>query len=255
MRGNGLSAAAYVAVADVAPESADSLLLTLADHGVAAYASPSPEASGGQLVDRLYVDSAAEELARTLIGERLAADFDSDLDPDQAFDPTYDPPGTYDSAGGTVESGFDVDIDAAFAQIVAGYDRDTAGTQPVLPPGSSTSQPPGPQPPTQTGPDTSALGWGDLLRPPPAEPTDDASDRYVPPPPPPLPETDAITRFGWAGVLGGPAVLFGAVLFDWQLESWLLLLAAAAFLAGFVALVSRLDHDRDDDDPDDGAVV
>ena len=249
MRGNGLSAAAYVAVADVAPESADARLLTLADHGVAAYASPSPEASGGQLVDRLYVDSAAEELARTLIGERLAADFDSDLAPDQAFDPTYDSP------SGNLESGFDVDIDAAFAQIVAGYDRDTAGTQPVLPPGSPTSQPPGPQPPSQTGPDASTLGWGDLLRPTPAEPTDDASDRYVPPPPPPLPETDAITRFGWAGVLGGPAVLFGAVLFDWQLESWLLLLAAAAFLAGFVALVSRLDHDRDDDDPDDGAVV
>ena len=137
--------------------------------------------------------------------------FDSDLDPDQAYDPTYDSPGTHDSPGADLESGFDVDVDTAFAQIVAGYDRDTAGTQPVLPPGSSSSQPSAPQPPPQTGPDAAALGWGDLLRPPPAEPTDDASDRYVPPPPPPLPETDAITRFGWAGVLGGPAVLFGAV--------------------------------------------
>ncbi len=249
MRGNGLSAAAYVAVADVAPESADSLLLTLADHGVAAYASASPESAGRLPVDRLYVDSAAEDLARILIGERLAADFDSDLDPEGAD-------GSRRADGGQGALGEpDLDIDAQFAQIVAGYDQDTAGTQPVLP--STWTAPraadPGP-PPHPGGPDAATLGWGDLLRPPPAEPADDG-DRYVPPPPPPLPETDAITRFGWAGVLGGPAVLFGAVLFDWQLESWILLLAASAFIAGFVALVSRLDVDRDEDDPDDGAVV
>jgi 4-hydroxybenzoate polyprenyltransferase len=45
-----------------------------------------------------------------------------------------------------------------------------------------------------------------------------------------------------------------ATLLGWQLDGWVLLVAAVAFLAGFGYLVSRL-KDRDTDDPDDGAVV
>ena len=43
MRGNGLSADAYVAVADLDPGTADALLAALRDRGVAAYAAASPE--------------------------------------------------------------------------------------------------------------------------------------------------------------------------------------------------------------------
>ena len=43
MRGNGLSAEAYVAVADLDPGTADALLAALRDRGVAAYAAASPD--------------------------------------------------------------------------------------------------------------------------------------------------------------------------------------------------------------------
>lgn len=223
MRGNGLSAAAYVAVVDLDPESADVLLLTLADHGVAAYASVSPEPPDqGPAVDRIYVDTAAEQLARSLVNEQLATVNRSIDDEAAAFEA--------------------LDVDAAFAAIVAGFDQ---APSPVPPP--AAQEQPGSDP---------TLGWGDLVRAqPPPVPADDPEDRYIPPPPPPLPEADLVTRFGWAGVVGGPTMLFGAALFNWEVESWLLLLAAIAFLGGFVALVSRLDPDRDSDDPDNGAVV
>jgi hypothetical protein len=55
-------------------------------------------------------------------------------------------------------------------------------------------------------------------------------------------------------VLGGPAVLFTAVLLGWQLADWMMLAASLAFLGGFVALVARL-GDRPDDEDNDGAVV
>jgi hypothetical protein len=111
-------------------------------------------------------------------------------------------------------------------------------------------------PPAQPGPraDGSTVGWEDLLRPePPAE--EEVEEGYTPPPPPPLPRIDPASRFAWAGVLGGPAVLFLAVLLGWHLEDWMMLAAAVAFLAGFVTLVAKLGDRDEDDDGDDGAVV
>jgi hypothetical protein len=55
-------------------------------------------------------------------------------------------------------------------------------------------------------------------------------------------------------VLGGPALLFIAVLLGWHLADWVMLAAAVSFLGGFVALVARLGEGPDDPD-DDGAVV
>jgi hypothetical protein len=77
---------------------------------------------------------------------------------------------------------------------------------------------------------------------------------YVPPEPPPLPRGDLMTRALWAGVIGGPLFLLIAAI-AWRDAPRLLILAAvAAFVGGFVMLVVRMPHDRDEDD-DDGAVV
>jgi fatty acid desaturase len=76
----------------------------------------------------------------------------------------------------------------------------------------------------------------------------------VPPEPPPLPRGDLVSRLAWAGVLLGPAFLLLSAIFWDGAGPLALAVAALAFVAGFVTLVSRLPAHRDDDD-DDGAVV
>ncbi|MEU9790937.1 hypothetical protein AB0E27_09920 [Streptomyces sparsogenes] len=95
----------------------------------------------------------------------------------------------------------------------------------------------------------------------PAEPADDDFDEtdeghFVPPEPPPLPESDTTARFAWLGVLGGPLLLLGVVLFQVELTWWLTTLGVGGFLGGFTTLVLRMkDDDEEDDDPGRGAVV
>lgn len=88
-------------------------------------------------------------------------------------------------------------------------------------------------------------------------PDTEDDDHFTPPEPPPLPETDATTKFGWLGALGGPLLLIGAVLFDVYMSWWIVTLGVGGFLAGFATLLTRLRDDHDDDlgDPGGGAVV
>jgi hypothetical protein len=256
MRGNGLSAEAYIAVADLDPRTADLLLAELAERGVAAYAADSPDPGPRGQVDRLYVDASAEEVVRSMIDRQLDGTGGSSG------------PGA-GSAAGTDDPG-ELDIDSAFADIVAGFhqtdapgvgrwsaDEDLDGGPGVPGAPGVPGSPAAPRP--LTGPTSSHVGWDDVLRPEPmrspeaAEPVD-PEDRYIPPPPPPLPRGDRVSRAAWAAVIGGPGLLFAAAIFGWQLDPMVLLVAAAAFLAGFVTLVARL-KDRPDEDGDDGAVV
>ncbi|MEU5030873.1 hypothetical protein [Streptomyces milbemycinicus] len=96
----------------------------------------------------------------------------------------------------------------------------------------------------------------------PAEPSDDDFDEtdeghFVPPEPPPLPETDTTSRFAWLGVLGGPLLLLGVVLFQVELTWWISTLGVGGFLGGFTTLVLRMkdDDEEEDEDPGRGAVV
>lgn len=223
MRGNGLTAASYVAITDLAADAADAALATLRDAGIAAYVMPLPPTAPGTPLDRLHVDADAEGRARALVG---------------ADRPT--PPSAPEEP----------DVEALFASIVADYDAPAIDPVPSWPAsedlwdaGEARREPPS----------SADEGWPEV---PTAEPAESRAEeeRYVPPPPPPLPETTAATRFAWAGALGGPAVFVLATLLGWQLDGWMLLVAAVAFLAGFGYLISRL-KDRDTDDPDDGAVV
>ncbi|CDR11194.1 hypothetical protein [Streptomyces iranensis] len=96
----------------------------------------------------------------------------------------------------------------------------------------------------------------------PEEPSEDDFDEtdeghFVPPEPPPLPESDTTSRFAWLGVLGGPLLLLGVVLFRVEMVWWIATLGVGGFLGGFVTLVLRMkdDDDEEDDGPGRGAVV
>lgn len=84
----------------------------------------------------------------------------------------------------------------------------------------------------------------------------DEDDHFQPPNPPPLPETDPVTRFAWAGVIGGPAVLVINAILSWPLGTWVGGLSMIAFVGGFVTLIARMnDRNPDDEGWDDGAVL
>ncbi len=65
-----------------------------------------------------------------------------------------------------------------------------------------------------------------------------------------------MTRWAWAGVVGGPLLLTLATLLGWSVAGWPAVVGVVGFLAGFGTLVARMgDGPRVDDGPDDGAVV
>lgn len=77
-------------------------------------------------------------------------------------------------------------------------------------------------------------------------------DGFVPPEPPPLPRPrDVVDKVAWGGAVGGPALLVSSSVMGWG--SWLGGIGVAAFIGGFVLLVTRMRNERDHDDP--GAVV
>ncbi|WP_326690921.1 MULTISPECIES: hypothetical protein [unclassified Streptomyces] len=87
---------------------------------------------------------------------------------------------------------------------------------------------------------------------------DEDEGHFVPPEPPPLPQADTTTKFAWLAVLGGPLLLFGAILLQADLTWWIVTLGVGGFLGGFATLVARMRDGRDEDDGDDpgrGAVV
>jgi hypothetical protein len=86
-------------------------------------------------------------------------------------------------------------------------------------------------------------------------PVDDPEDRYVPPEAPPITSTDLASRLAWFGVLGAPLLLLIAALTLNRLPSLMVVGAVLGFVGGFATLVVRLPRDRDDNGPDDGAVV
>jgi len=182
-----------------------------------------------------------------------------------ATTPTDSPDG---ATGEHPERGPELDVDAAFAAIVAGWSTPSAGPVGRWPVSEDVeveaegrlareararereaqrveeSRP-------QVRPDPRLIVPGE-----PVQELDEPQDgeRYVPPEPPPLPRGDLVSRLAWAGVLGGPLLLLLATLAWPSMPQWMLLGSLAAFVGGFVTLVSRMPA-RPPDDPDDGAVV
>jgi hypothetical protein len=174
-----------------------------------------------------------------------------------------------------------LDVDSAFAAIVAGWGKESPTTWPAqedLTLGRHRRPDDGPElledrrpddsrpegnPPDERfedGPpaDLALSGAPGALTPsvgqPEAGPEDDIgrADAFVPPDPP-LPRGDAISTVAWAAVVLGPLFLLLSVF--WRTApDWMVLAAVAAFIGGFVTLVARMPRHRDDDG-DDGAVV
>jgi hypothetical protein len=154
------------------------------------------------------------------------------------------PPGS--GVGGAAAPPADPDeaaVEISWAAIVAGFDAPVAGPSPW----PSAEDLPGPRITRLRRP----------VRPAPELDFGDDGEHFVPPPPLPLPHLDAMTRIGWAAVIGGPVLLVLVVLFGRSLPGWVPLLGVLTLVGGFGLLVSRLRPSTDDDDTDhhDGAVV
>jgi hypothetical protein len=269
-RDNGLDAADFAVAGDVDPRIGEHLLDVLGAGGIAAYLQPSSDLNPvtrtttmpPRPVDRLYVDSTHLETARGYLA-KLA----SEEEPPQRT------------------NGHDPDVEAAWAKIVAGYDKEpepaaaqswpaaenlpdpTAGTLTVqADPTRPADLPPSParrpsaadfsgvslSPRTDDGPsllDGLDTFGNDL----PGEPTED--EGYTPPPPPPLPHISKYAVAGLLGIIGGLVLFLFPELVPID-RAIVTVIGFLAILAGFITLVSRLRHGGDDDyDPDDGARV
>jgi len=106
VRGNGLTAASYVAITDLDADAADAALAALRDAGIAAYVTPLPRTAPGTPLDRLHVDAGAEGRARALVGADRPSPLSSPREPD---------------------------IEALFASIVADYDAPAIDPVPSWP--------------------------------------------------------------------------------------------------------------------------
>lgn len=201
-----------------------------------------------------------------------AVDPSADATGDASAEKTADSPGNAKAA--TASAGTATpDEDELWAQIVAGFDTEVADPVPRWPvaedvndggtgaggrKGGNVKRPgdgsfrvgvvsPGPRDwsPADERPEDSE----------PDELDEDPEAHFVPAPPPPLPKTDLATKMAWLALLGGPLFLLAVVLLGQPIGEWTTFLAIAVCGGGFIALVSRLRQEHDEDDPDDGAVV
>jgi hypothetical protein len=223
VRSNGLTASAYRPVADIDPRLADAVLDELRDRGIAAYAEPIASSSMTGLAqpefvtvhERLYVASSGVAEARELLAAHNRELVDA------------------------------ANEDLSFAEIVATFDQPVASDGRVWPSeeevaeASSMSSAVAPPNPDEQAP----------------SPAPRADDHFVPPPPPPLPSLDPVTQLAWVGTIGGPALMLVTVLFGLQLPPFVVGLAIAGFVGGFITLVARMTTRDIDDDPDHGAIV
>ncbi len=169
-----------------------------------------------------------------------------------------------------------LDIDAAFAEIVAHWepsapeepqtdsdDQDHSGgpadgDEPAPEPVAEDPAPPPVGPPAAR--DDDALR--ELFRParqeePLHSPASwDDEGHFVPPPPPPRPAVEPRRKLAWAGLLAGPLVALLSFVLSVRVPDWAVVGLVLGFVGGFVYLVATMRASRDEGWPgDDGAVL
>jgi len=245
-RDNGLDAAAYVPLADVDPRIGEHLLDVLWAAGVPAYLEPSTDIGPTRAltvpsppVDRLWVDRDRRADARTIV---------------EAETPRL-PPSDDEAVA------FRPDEERAWRALVAEYSRDDGAVDSVRPW------------PAAEDLDTSVRPVADLERPThniaPAEPADSLLDgldsfgaggeapdegHYEPPPPPPIPRLSRYGALALGVIALGAALLFAPDVLGLGYSATFSL-GVLAIVSGVGLLVWRLREDREDDGPDDGAIV
>lgn len=179
-----------------------------------------------------------------------------------------------------------LDVDAAFAEIVARWegptpdpalqsDEDVTGSDPEsaddgtpqqsagLDPGPDTGSGAGPGtepdtgPRTGPGPDMARLSrlFGASEEPTsPGRAAESDDDHFVPPPPPPLPVLEPRRKLAWGGLLGTPLVALLMAGAGLRPPGWVAMILVICFVGGFGYLVATMPSRRHDG-PDDGAVI
>jgi hypothetical protein len=269
-RDNGLVAAEYAAAGDVDPRVGEHLLDVLALDGIAAYLRPSTDLHPvtrstvlpSRPTDRLFVDRAHVATARDylsrLAGEAEQAEQAERADKTGPAENVLDAEVVTDEPAGAGPRLTGEDVDAAWAQIVAGYDAtaEPVGrtswpeppprTEPEPPPRFRMARPTADEPSLLDGLDS----FGADL------PDDDEDERYTPPVAPPVPRPSMPTTFAVIGIVAGLAMFLKPDLVSFLDESLAMFLGFTAIVSGFGTLVWRLrPGDEDDIDPDDGAKV
>jgi hypothetical protein len=85
---------------------------------------------------------------------------------------------------------------------------------------------------------------------------DDEDEHFQPGPTAPLPPQEDIHFWGIVvGLVAGPLLLLWLVIFRPDVSDWWVIASLGLTVMGFVLLVLRQPHARDEDDPDDGARV
>ncbi|MBA2739019.1 MAG: hypothetical protein H0U47_05110 [Nocardioidaceae bacterium] len=138
-------------------------------------------------------------------------------------------------------------LDDAWARIVAGYDQQIDDADRVGHRRPSRGADDAPDEAQGAGADVeTALQYQPA-------PWDDEG-HYVPPPPPPLPRPRGAAGLAWAGVAGGPLVVFVAAALGWTLSTLLMSGCVLGFVGGIVFLIMSIDDDKRDG-WDDGAQI
>lgn len=271
-RGNGLTAAEWGALVDVDPRLSEQLLDRLAVAGVAAHVEPAgsttdPVSRAGTLpprpLDRLWVDVARADDARAVV-EAQAEEVVATL-PDGGRVEQFLHAVPRGSSGRvlkppprlTAPPPPAADPDAAWREIVAGYEKASDAPVPPWPVQEDVPdeprRPPRPDRPLRRRGDHPAAadlpGW--------VEPEALADDgHYVPPPPPPPPRLSPRTLGAGAAIVLGLILLFAPAVLDVAPGSGSYLLGMLLLGGGAAVLVAGVrDAPRHDDGPDDGAVV
>jgi hypothetical protein len=109
---------------------------------------------------------------------------------------------------------------------------------------------------TGAAPGADAVDGTDARERPGASSADDDDEHFEPGPTAPLPPQEDIHFWGIVvGLVGGPLLLLWLVIFRPDVSDWWVLGALGLTVMGFVLLVLRQPHSRDEDDPDNGARV
>jgi hypothetical protein len=231
-RDNGLDAALWSPLSDVDPRIGEHLLDLLHAVGIAAYLEPSADVEPytrsvtlpSPPSDRLFVDRSRRAEARLVVDEHAPSAAEAG-DATRAAAPDRPPVRRETRAG----LGADVDEDAEWARIVAGFEAEHGRSAVADEP--STAPPPAPHElPVLDRPD----------------------EHYEPPVPPPLPAPSPNSLYAVLLVIGGVLLVGAPGLLRLSADLGLVL-GVAAIAGGAALLVSRM-RDRSDDG-DDGAVV
>jgi hypothetical protein len=253
-RGNGLRASRYAVLVEIEESLGDPLLVALAERKIAAYVVPA-SGPGGATRLILHVDA----LRRIPAGIVLAG-----LTPAPAGERSADPePATQQPESRSADDLADhaaAAEDAAFAEIVAGFDRvpdqrtwpdaEDIPTPPLTPPAPTFGPPPladrRVSPPTGGSPPRPD-GDQDADQ-------DAEADHYSPPPLPRLDPPSRATRWALLALAVGIALLLLPTLFELGHRTSLDIAGVLCVVGAAGVLLTRL-RDRSPDDPDDGAVV